>query len=48
MPPDTRDQALLLDMLDSARAVVALAQEMTYQAFVGDRRSRHSHQTLRE
>jgi len=40
MPPSQRDPALLLDMMDSARAIVEMVSGMTYAAYAADRRTR--------
>jgi len=42
MRRDERDPALLVDMLDSARAVVELVRGMTYVAYTRDRRTRRA------
>jgi uncharacterized protein with HEPN domain len=42
MRPDTADQALLLDMLDSAKAVVEMVSGMTLAGYVADRRTRRA------
>jgi uncharacterized protein with HEPN domain len=42
MRPETQDQALLLDMLDSARAVVQMVSGMTYEVYAADRRTRRA------
>jgi uncharacterized protein with HEPN domain len=42
MPPETADLALLLDMLDSARAVREMVAGMHFQAYASDRRTRRA------
>ncbi|MGB2823825.1 MAG: HepT-like ribonuclease domain-containing protein [Phycisphaerae bacterium] len=42
MPHSGQDPALLLDMMDSARAIVQMVSEMTYGAYAGDRRTRRA------
>jgi len=42
MPHSDQDPALLLDMMDSARAIVEMVSGMTYEAYAGDRRTRRA------
>jgi uncharacterized protein with HEPN domain len=42
MPRETEDQALLLDMVDSARSVVEMIAGMTFDHYVNDRRTRRA------
>jgi uncharacterized protein with HEPN domain len=42
MPPEIKDQALLLDMLDSARAVSEMVAGMGLQTYAADRRTRRA------
>lgn len=42
MRPEMEDSALLLDMLDSARAVVQMTAGMTYEGYAADRRTRRA------
>ena len=42
MRPELHDQALLLDMLDSAKAVVEMASGLTEAGYAADRRTRRA------
>ncbi len=42
MPPEKKDLALLLDMLDSARAVIDMTGQMSFLEFCQDRRTRRA------
>jgi len=42
MPPEKKDLALLLDMLDSARAVIGMTWQMSFSEFCQDRRTRRA------
>jgi len=42
MPRDLEDQALLLDMLDSARAIAEMVRGMRYHQYTDDRRTRRA------
>ena len=42
MPRSQEDPALLLDMMDSARAIVEMVAGMTYSAYAADRRTRRA------
>ncbi|HNR30108.1 MAG TPA: DUF86 domain-containing protein [Candidatus Hydrogenedentes bacterium] len=42
MPPDNREMAWLWDMLDAARTAVAFTQDLRFEAFLEDRRTRNA------
>jgi len=42
MPHSHEDDALLLDMMDSARAIVGMVSGMAYSDYAGDRRTRRA------
>ena len=42
MPPEKQDLALLLDMLDSAQALMQMVAGMSYEAYCGDRKTRRA------
>lgn len=42
MPPEAREMARLWDMLDAARTAVAFTQELDYETFLNDRKTRNA------
>ncbi len=42
MPPDDKDMALFWDMLDAARAAVEFTNDLQYDAFINERKTRNA------